>query len=100
MEHEKALLFSEPKLAEEILNTNEPRDQKRMVRSLPHFDPGKWKQHVFEILKPALKAKFEQIEHLKATLLRNGNRLIGEASPSETQFGIGLSLSNPAAVDW
>jgi len=69
-----------------------------MVRSLPHYNPGKWKQHVIEILKPALEAKLEQNEHLKATLLRNGNRLIGEASPSETQFGIGLSLNNPATL--
>ena len=96
--HKKALLFSEPELAEEILKTSEARDQKRMVRNLPHFDLGKWKQHLHKILKPALKAKFEQNDQLKASLLATGNRLIGEASPSDTLFGIGLSLSNPAAV--
>jgi len=67
-----------------------------MVRSLPHYNPGKWKQHVIEILKPALEAKLEQNEHLKASLLATDNRLIGKASPSDTLFGIELSLSNPA----
>ena len=96
--YKKYLLFSEPELAQEILNTSEPRDQKRMVRSLPHYNPGKWKQHVTVIFKPALKAKFGQNEHLKASLLTTGNRLIRESSPSDSMFGIGLSLNNSAAI--
>jgi len=57
-----------------------------MVRSLQYYNPGKWKQHVPEILKPTLQAKYEQNEHLKASLLATSNRLIAEASPSDTRL--------------
>ena len=70
-----------------------------MGRPLPNFDAEKWKQHAIEILPPALKAKFEQHDHMRQILLSTGDRLIGEASPSDSLFGIGFALNNPAAMN-
>ena len=36
---------------------------------------------------------------LRTYLEATGNTELGEANPTDTMFGIGLSLNNPAAVD-
>ena len=40
-----------------------------------------------------------QNEQLKAFLPSTVDNVIGEASPSDQLFGIGMSLNNPSAVD-
>ena len=97
--YEKALLFGEPDIAAEILRERDPRIQKRKATNLPNFAETQWKDHATAILKPVLTAKFMQNEQLKAFLLSTGDNVIGEASPSDQLFGIGLSLNNPSAVD-
>ena len=65
-----------------------------MIHSLLRFTHGRWKQQVIEILKPALKVKFEYNEHLQAALLSTGDRMIGEVSSSDTLPSFELSLSS------
>ena len=104
--YEKALLFGEPDIAAEILRERDPWIQKRKATNLPNFAETQWKDHATAILKPVLTAKFMQNEpsfillNEKAFLLSTGDNVIGEASPNDQLFGIGMSLNNPSAVDY
>ena len=51
------------------------------------------------VLQTALAAKFTQDESMKAALLATGDTVLGEASPTDIFFGIGLSLSNPMVTN-
>jgi ribA/ribD-fused uncharacterized protein len=99
--YHKALLFGETDIAEDILQTEEPRIQKQKAKdiNLKNFCFDEWKSQASDILKPALFAKFSQNEQLKTYLMKTGDSIIAEASPSDCLFGIGLSLNNPKAVD-
>ena len=44
-------------------------------------------------------AKFEQHDDLRDYLLGTGDRVLGEASPVDRVWGIGLSRDDPAASD-
>jgi ribA/ribD-fused uncharacterized protein len=99
--YHKALLFGETDIAEDILQTEEPRIQKQKAKdiNLKNFCFDEWKSQASDILKPALFAKFSQNEQLKTYLMKTGDSIIAEASPSDCLFGIGLSLNNPKAVN-
>ena len=51
------------------------------------------------ILRTALEAKFLHNIDLKQVLMDTGERTLGEANPSDTMFGIGLSLRSNEAMD-
>ncbi len=93
----KALLFDQPELAEDILQTTDPNIQKQKSRSaaLTSFRADVWKKHAPELLKVALHAKFTQNATLKDELLKTGTCDLAEASPTDNLFGIGLSVNNP-----
>ena len=47
----------------------------------------------------SMEAKFLQNTDLKQVLMDTGERTLGEANPSDTMFGIGLSLRSNEAMD-
>ena len=51
------------------------------------------------ILIPGLISKFEQCNECKEMLLRSGTRIIVEANPHDTFFGVGVSVHSPAVWD-
>ena len=51
------------------------------------------------VLRTALEAKFLQTTDLKQVLMDTGERTLGEANPSDTMFGIGLSLHSKDAMN-
>lgn len=90
MMREKALLFGQNALAEEILHSSSPAKAKELGRKVLHFDENTWQQHRFDIVFRGNLAKFSQNDHLRAYLLQTGKRILVEASPVDTIWGIGL----------
>ena len=98
LSYRKAILFDERGLADQCLQTNDPKTQKHKVSKLKKYNFEAWNKHAAEILQPVLMSKFSQNEHLTASLLATGSTEIAEASAYDSLFGIGLSLNSPDAV--
>ena len=99
LSHQKALLFDSPEVAEQIITMRDPKLMKQKVRRPKQFDGAIWIDKAPGILRTALEAKFIQNEHLKEALLATNDTIIGEANPSDLQFGIGMSLTNKHSLD-
>jgi ribA/ribD-fused uncharacterized protein len=101
MMHQKALLFKDEDIAEEIMNELDPSKQKFLGRKIKNFDKSIWDKHCLSIVFRGNLAKFSQNPDLKSALLSTGNRLMVEASPKDNIWGIGMhyedeGVENPA----
>lgn len=99
MMYSKAMLFDNKSIAEKILKTNDPRQQKELGRNVLNFDNDVWNNTAFEIVYKGNYAKFSQNENLKKFLLDTENKSIVEASPSDIIWGIGLSETDTDRFD-
>ena len=85
----KALLFNDHELAKRIMRMTDPLLMKRAVTRIHGFDKTTWKDNAPKFLQDALTAKSFQHITCKEALMKTGNRILGEASPSDRLFGIG-----------
>jgi len=99
LSEQKALLFGADDVAHKVMEMSEAIDMKRSAKMIKNYNDFTWKKQVNDILQTALVAKFTQNEDMKAALLSTGDTVLGEASPTDTFFGIGISLSNPKAMN-
>ncbi|HVV84202.1 MAG TPA: NADAR family protein [Kofleriaceae bacterium] len=99
MMHGKARLFGDAEVAAQILATPDPRTQKALGRKVRSFDEHRWRKAREEIVYAGNRAKFTQHADLLAELLATAGTELVEASPMDTIWGIGLSSSNPRALD-
>jgi ribA/ribD-fused uncharacterized protein len=90
MMHHKALTFGDAEIAELILKTNNPKDQKALGRQVKNFDADKWNSVAKDIVYQGNQYKFTQNPVLLDVLLSTGNKTIVEASPYDRIWGIGL----------
>ena len=98
----KALLFGDDDALAQILNCQLPSDAKAIGRNVKNFDQEVWEKHRFEFVRDGNIHKFGQNEAIKALLLDTHTRVLVEASPFDTVWGIGLGANhknahNPAA---
>ncbi|WP_295221067.1 NADAR family protein [uncultured Chryseobacterium sp.] len=56
-----------------------------------------WDEHKYEIVKQGNLLKFSQNEKLKEFLLSTEDKVLVEASPYDTIWGIGMPETNPKA---
>lgn len=91
---EKARLFNDNEILEEIIKTNNPHDAKKLGRKVKNFIPKIWDEKKYEIVKRGNMAKFSQNNDLKTYLLNTKQRIIVEASPVDRIWGIGMSQDN------
>lgn len=95
----KAKLFNDEDVANEIMKTNNPREQKSLGRKVRGFDKYKWEQVCRDYVYEGNYAKFTQNPELKDELLTYGNREIVEASPEDRIWGIGMHETDPNILD-
>ena len=95
----KAKLFNDEDVANEIMKTNNPREQKSLGRKVRGFDKYKWEQVCRDYVYEGNYAKFTQNQELKDELLTYGDREIVEASPEDRIWGIGLHETDPNILD-
>jgi ribA/ribD-fused uncharacterized protein len=86
----KALLFNDQESYKMIMYADNPKDQKAFGRRVKGFDAYKWNQVCREYVYEANLAKFRQHEDLKKQLLDTEDKLLIEASPYDTIWGIGM----------
>ncbi|KAG5653567.1 hypothetical protein H0H81_012256 [Sphagnurus paluster] len=92
---QKALLFSDMKIAEETLAIRETGSRamskiKALGRQVDGFDNDTWNMERERIVLEGNLHKFRQNEGLKQKLLATGNREFVEASPGDRIWGIGF----------
>lgn len=99
MMHQKALHFSDYEIAEKVMQTRSPRDQKQLGRQVKGFNKAMWDSACVSIVYKGNLAKFSQNEDLKRELLATGDRILVEASPYDAIWGIGLGENEPGVED-
>ena len=92
---EKARLFGDPEIENEILSSTNPGDAKKLGRMIQNFNELLWNQNRFQIVVQANLAKFSQNQALKEFLLATDSRVLVEASPVDRVWGIGLAVDSP-----
>lgn len=88
---EKARLFGDRETLAEILETSEQFRIKYLGKQIKNFDEEIWLKERYKIVVKGNMAKFSQNEEIKEFLLNTGYKVIVQASPYDTVWGIGLS---------
>ena len=94
---EKARLFNDFEIRKEVIESSHPSEAKKLGRKVKNFDATLWNEHKFAIVKEANLLKFSQHVELKEYLLNTNDRVLVEASPVDSIWGIGLAESDPDA---
>ena len=96
---QKALLFKDQETFEKIMNSKIPKEIKELGRQVKNFSSEIWNKKKFEIVTNGNIAKFSQNEKLKSFLLNTKNKILVEASPYDTIWGIGMSEDDKDILD-
>jgi ribA/ribD-fused uncharacterized protein len=87
----KALLFGDKLNFDKIINCEKPGEAKVLGRQVLGYDEQTWNDRKYEIVKLGNIHKFNQHPQFADYLLKTENRILVEASPVDTIWGIGLS---------
>ena len=98
---EKARLFGDDDVAARVLAARSPAEAKKLGREVRGFVPETWETHKYDIVRTGNYHKFSQQQPLRDFLLATAGRVLVEASPVDTIWGIGLAAdaadaANPA----
>ena len=88
---QKAKLFNDIEVFEKIIHSIKPGEAKELGRQVIGFNEVEWNDNRFEIVKTGNIHKFTQHPKLEEYLLKTDNRILVEASPVDTVWGIGLT---------
>lgn len=99
MMYMKAKLFNDEEIAQKILDTELPSQQKALGRKVKHFDQEKWESNCKKFVYDGNYAKFTQNEELKKVLINTNGTTLVEASPTDCIWGVGLSEDDPRIQD-
>ncbi len=98
MMSEKARLFGDEKTREVILRAASPGEAKKLGRFVENFNESLWEEERVRIVLTANLAKFDQNPRLRDFLLKTGDKVLVEASPTDRIWGIGLGAEHIDAV--
>lgn len=86
----KARLFNDTEIMEQIIAAESPGEVKKLGRMIGGFDPGVWDENKYQIVVEGNYKKFSQHDDLKSFLINTGDRILVEASPVDSIWGIGM----------
>ena len=92
---QKALLFGDQDIFEQIVAADSPGKVKSLGRKVKNFSDDLWVRKRFEIVLEGNLAKFSQNPALMTFLLSTKNCVIIEASPLDKVWGVGLAADDP-----
>jgi len=95
----KATLFHDNDILEKILKAKAPNQAKSLGRKVKNFNPEVWDEHKYNIVKQGNFLKFSQNERFKEFLISTDDKILVEASPYDTIWGIGMLETDPRAKD-
>jgi ribA/ribD-fused uncharacterized protein len=96
---EKARLFGDEEHLARILEAESPDRAKALGRKVRNFDAAQWDAAAFRCVVAGNLAKFGQNPPLKAFLLATVGKVIVEASPVDSIWGIGMAASDERAAN-
>ena len=99
MMYAKAKFFKDEETAKAIMETKNPRDQKKLGRKVKGFDAKLWDTVCREVVYTATCCKFFQHNDLYDELMKDPVEEFVEASPFDKIWGIGLAEDDPKALD-
>jgi ribA/ribD-fused uncharacterized protein len=88
-------LFGDTEAERLVLASDDPGKAKGAGRRVRGFDEDTWAAHRYDLVVAANAAKFGRHSALRNFLLGTGERVLVEASPADTIWGIGLSAAQP-----
>ncbi len=91
---EKALLFKDDEIYQQIISTTKPGKVKELGRQVKNFNQQIWEENRFDIVVRGNVYKFSQNPELLKFLKNTKNRILVEASPVDTIWGIGLDQNS------
>ncbi|MEO9969384.1 MAG: NADAR family protein [Hyphomonadaceae bacterium] len=94
----KAKLFGAHEIYSQILNNPDPRAAKGLGRKIENFDAKIWNANKFSIVVEGNLHKFQQNDALLTFLLATERKVLVEASPVDTIWGIGLARDHEDAL--
>ncbi|SDL00320.1 hypothetical protein SAMN05421823_104115 [Catalinimonas alkaloidigena] len=95
---EKARLFGDEDVRAQILEATHPHQVKKLGRQVRNYADTVWQQHRFDIVVAGNLAKFSQHPPLREFLVATKERILVEASPVDSIWGIGLTGDDPRAA--
>lgn len=95
---EKARIFGYEEIRQQILAEYSQMAMKKLGRKVRNYDDEIWKEKRFDVVVKGNIAKFSQNEKLLDFLLSTDDKILVEASPKDTVWGIGLDESSPEAI--
>ena len=94
MMYQKALLFNDMDIAEQILNTSNVGKIKALGRSVKNYEDIIWNGMRQIIVYEGLIEKFQQNDDLKEKLLATQSDILAECAVQDKIWGIGLSMKD------
>lgn len=89
----KAMSFGDEIAAGRIINYPSPSKCKSIGRKVKNFDADIWDMVSYGAMYQACFAKFSQNEKLGQYLLSTGDKILVEASPRDSIWGIGMDIN-------
>ena len=98
MMYHKALLF-DPSKADQVFNIKDPKQVKALGRSLKNFNKDVWDANCMKIVTQGNYLKFTQNKTLLKQMLSDNPKMLVEASPVDTIWGVGLHFDDPLILN-
>lgn len=93
----KARLFKDAGMEDKIIHAQTPKEAKELGRKVQGFNTETCNDNCFKMVVQGNKEKFIQNEGYAAYLRSTGDKVIVEASPADTIWGIGLAQNSEQA---
>lgn len=90
----KAGLFKDRESFDNIVRAANPMTAKQLGRGVRNFDKEEWEKHLEETAFQCVLQKFASSASLRKILLQTGDKILAEAAPNDSIWGIGLPLSD------
>ena len=81
------------------METNDPKQIKALGRKVKNFDGEIWRKLRYSVVLNGNYYKFAQNKNMRDILLATEDKILVEASPLDTIWGIGYAKNSPAATD-
>lgn len=99
MMHQKAVLFRDDAIAQEILATTNVGKIKALGRSVHNYDDIIWSNSRQTVVYEGLLEKFRQNDDLRGRLLATSPDILAECAVQDRIWGIGLSMKDDDRFD-
>ena len=92
----KAVEFGDTVALKRIIEAKYPGDARRIGRHIKGYNNDTWSRVRYDRMKQCLVAKYTQNEYYKNELLKTGDKVLVDASPTDKIWGVGVGIGDRA----